>query len=340
MLVNVNDLDIDDLRWRQLVAEHPDAGPFHLPEWAKMVADCYGFRAFALGVLDGSQLVGGLPVVEVQSILGRRRWISLPFTDSCAPLWNDPSRSAEAIDALRVHARASGVSELELRCAVPKGDGAHPVEVGYTYDLVLPSEACDLHPSKGHRQHRNKASRSGMTVARGASPSDVAAYYHLHSLTRRRQGVPVQPRRFFELVWSRMLARGHGFVASAFVDGRPVAAVLYLLHNRRLVAKFRASDPEVRENGAGFLVDWDVMASCCGSGMVLDLGRTDPGAEGQRRYKTGWGATETPLVYTHLADRAPAAPKLTGGGLASHVIRHSPLWVPRAVGEVLYRWTA
>lgn len=331
----------DDPRWRALVAEHPDAGPFHLPEWTGVVADCYGFRSFVLGLTGpGGDLIGGLPVVEVRTLRGKRRWVSLPFTDSCSPLWSESVDQNEAAAALSEHARQAGASELEIRCAIAAEQGVHPSEVGYAYDLALPSAECDLHPSKGHRQHRNRAARSGVEVVRGTTSDDVDTYYRLHTLTRRRQGVPVQPKRFFDLVWSRMLAQGHGFVATAISDGRPVASVLYLLHNRRLVAKYRASDPGRRDNGAGFLVDWDVMASFCGAGIVLDFGRTDPGAEGQRRYKSGWGAPEAPLVYTHLSERAPSAPRLTGGGLAAKVIQRSPLWVPKTVGRVLYRWTA
>jgi CelD/BcsL family acetyltransferase involved in cellulose biosynthesis len=338
----VAELPLDDPRWRQLVTDHADAGPFHLPEWAGMVADCYGFRPFVLAVLGaGSELIGGLPVVEVRTPLRTRRWVSLPFTDSCGPLFRDSADIARWLPRLRTHALAAGADELEVRCPLPETEGSFPVEVGYTYRIPLPADACELHPSKGHRQHRNRALRGGAEVVRGAAREDVETYYRLHALTRRRQGVPVQPRRFFELVWSRMLARGHGFVATAMDGDRPVASVLYLLHNRTLIAKYRASDPELRDGGAGFLVDWDVMASCCGDGgMVLDLGRTDHGADGQRRYKTGWGAIEEPLVYTHLGRRQPSPSHLHGGGLPARVIRSSPLWVSRAVGEVLYRWTA
>jgi CelD/BcsL family acetyltransferase involved in cellulose biosynthesis len=338
----VTELALDDPRWLAMVSDHPDAGPFHIPEWTRLLADCYGFRPFVLAVTGSdAELIGGLPVVEVRTPLGKRRWVSLPFTDSCEPLFAEATGLARWLPQLRAHALAAGAEELEMRCGLAATEGVFPVEVGYTYRLRLPEGSCDLHPSKGHRQHRNHALRSGVEVVRGAAPADVDRYYHLHSLTRRRQGVPVQPRRFFDLVWSRMLARGHGFVATAMDGDRPLAAVLFLLHNRQLVAKYRASDPAQRDGGAGFLVDWDVMASCCGDGeMILDLGRTDPGEEGQRRYKTGWGAVESPLVYTHLADRRPAPSLLHGGELARKVIRRSPLWVSRAVGEALYRWTA
>lgn len=333
---------IDDPQWCELASSHPDATPFHLPGWANAIAECYGFTATALVVSDESgALVAGIPVVAVRSLTGGTRWVSLPYSDLCAPLVREGSAIEPVVACLARHARDSGVRDLEIRTGLPPAEGVHAVDVGYTYDLPLPSDAADLHPSSGHRRNRNRAARQGISVIRGDTADDVATYYRLHTLTRRRQGVPVQPRRFFDLIGEHLVSRGHGFVATAVLDGEPLAANLYLAHGGTLVAKYRASDPAHQDTGAGFLVDWEIMSQACSEGYrTLDLGRTDFGEEGQRRYKSGWGAIERTLTYTHVSDRAPADPRLHGGGLASAVIRRSPLWVCRAAGEILYRFTA
>ncbi|HEY5482866.1 MAG TPA: GNAT family N-acetyltransferase [Propionibacteriaceae bacterium] len=340
--MRVSRIAIGDARWAEFTSSHPAASPFHIPAWSVLVAECYGFEAFVLAVRDTDNgILAGIPVVAVPSLLGKPRWVSLPFSDSCPLLAAPGVRVDEVAGALREHVLASGARELELRTRLPAADGLYPVEVGYNYLLALPRDPAGLHLSKGHRQNRNLAARGGVRVTRGSTTDDVAAFYRLHTLTRRRQGVPVQPRRFFELVGERLLARGSGFVATATLNGEVVAAGLFLTHNGTIVAKYRASDPAHRDTGAGFLVDWEAIAAACGEGYhTLDLGRTDHGEEGQRRYKTGWGAVEEPLIYTHAADQAPKAAALRGGRFSKAIIRHSPLWVPRAIGEVLYRWTA
>lgn len=335
-------ISIGDPQWCEFASSHPSAGPFHLPAWAALIADCYRFEAFALTVRDtDGEILAGVPVVAVRSPIGRVRWVSLPYSDSC-PLLSRPDVAVDdVVAALGEHVRASGARELEVRADLPAADGLHPVEVGYNYLLDLPSDPACLHPGDGHRRNRNRAVRQGIRVTRGSAAEDVAAFYRLHTLTRRRQGMPVQPRRFFDLIWDHLVARGHGFVATARLDGEVVAACLCLAHNGTLTVKYRASDPARRDTGAGFLVDWEIMSAACADGYhTLDLGRTDFGAEGQRRYKTGWGAVERPLVYTHLSDHAPAATHLRGGDLSRSIIRNSPPWVCRALGEVLYRWTA
>ena len=84
-----------------------------------------------------------------------------------------------------------------------------------------------------------------------------------------------------------------------------------------------------------------MVAGCIEGYKRLDFGRTDFGADGLRYYKVGWGADEHPLSYSHVSSTPPASsgvPRV--GGLTKQIIRRSPLWVCRGLGEVLYRWSA
>jgi hypothetical protein len=88
--MEVTQVPIDDSSWTEFVSAHPAATAFHLPAWASLIADCYGYEAFALSVRDdSSELIAGLPVIAVRSPLGARRWVSLPFTDHCPMLVRD-----------------------------------------------------------------------------------------------------------------------------------------------------------------------------------------------------------------------------------------------------------
>ena len=70
----------------------------------------------------------------------------------------------------------------------------------------------------------------------------------------------------------------------------------------------------------------------------------DADADGLRSFKRGWGAQETPLVYSAVGDvrpvtLAPSAPSIPSRVLRT-VISRSPEWVCRLTGEVLYRYAA
>lgn len=338
--MHIETLATDDPRWAAFVAEHPDSTVFHLSAWSDVLRACYGFPTFGLAVMDGAEVAAGLPVAAVRRPFSGPRWVSLPFSDACSPLVREDTPAEEVASTLVGHAANAGVADLEIRASLPQTPGCHPLSAGFRHVVALPSAAEQLHPKKNHRNARNRADRAGITVTVGRTSDDVRRYYDLHVMTRRRLGVPVQPRRFFDLIYERLIARELGFVAHAALDDRTLASGLYLTHGSSMVAKFGASDPASRDSGAGYLLEWEVMRRACEQGFeTLDFGRTDPDAEGLRLYKAGWGATESPLVYTHVAATAPAGgpgvPDFTRG-----IIRRSPAWVCRAAGELLYRWTA
>jgi hypothetical protein len=71
---------------------------------------------------------------------------------------------------------------------------------------------------------------------------------------------------------------------------------------------------------------------------VFDWGRTDLDNAGLREFKLGWGSEEQILHYSVLAD---CPPKGSLAGKASRLliplIRRSPAWVCRTLGELLYQ---
>ncbi|MBM3679573.1 MAG: hypothetical protein FJW96_17110, partial [Actinobacteria bacterium] len=82
-------LGIDDPRWLRFLESRPDATVFHHPAWSALVEECYGFTPFAACLLDGdSRVRAGLPVTEVR-LLGRRRWVSVPYADAITVLADD-----------------------------------------------------------------------------------------------------------------------------------------------------------------------------------------------------------------------------------------------------------
>jgi CelD/BcsL family acetyltransferase involved in cellulose biosynthesis len=333
-------LELDDARWLEFVRSRPEATPFHHPAWARLLGDCYGFRAFAVGLAEDDALVAGAPVVEARGPTGRKRWISLPFTDYVPPL-GPADRIALLVSNLDEERRSAGARSLELHADAP---GGTPVTRGWSHVLRLQPNPEDvlraLHPS--HRTSVRKAARQGVVVRAGRDESDLLeTFYGLHLATRRRQGVPIQPHRFFVLLWERILSEGLGALLIAELEGRAVAAAVFLQWNRTLVYKFGASDAahlEARPNHAIFS---EAIRNACVAGLdELDFGRTDSGNEGLRTFKARWGADERPLVYTALDGDHSAASTGRGAAILSTVIRHSPPWVCKAAGERLYRYAA
>lgn len=334
----------DDPAWLEFVAAHPSANAFHRPAWSEVLAATYGYPCFVVAQRDADgKIVAGLSVARVRQPFGRQRLVSLPFTDYC-PVLADPQADMARFAADLSHWREGvDASVLEVRDEL-NAPGSSPQVVGtrHIVDLEGDSEAVFNRFDRGRIRNRiNSARKQGVEAVLGSSREHLADFYRLHCLTRRRLGVPVQPWRFFENIFEKVLAGGLGFFVVAECAGRPVAAALFLAWNRQLIYKFSASDRERWTRGANHLVLWTAMSWGCAAGYrSIDLGRTDAAHESLRVFKAGWGARELPLVYSHLG----AAPRMAPSGLASRamaqVIRRSPTVVCRTVGELLYRYAA
>jgi CelD/BcsL family acetyltransferase involved in cellulose biosynthesis len=335
---------VDDPRWLELASSHPDALPFHHPAWVGLVRDCYRFRAFAAiaSAADGS-VAGGIPLVEVRDPLRRRRWVSLPFTDHCPPLC-EPGGRDELLDELRGRATARRVACVELRAAAGPPSPTQSV-VGVLHELPLGQDADAVyrrfHKSRVRASIR-RAAREGVTVRFAEREDDVAGtYYDLHVRTRRRLGVPVQPRRLFRLLWDRIVGAGLGFVLLAEAGRSAIAGGVFLHWNGKLVYKFGASDEAQRLLQPNHAVLWEAIRWGCERGYdAMDFGRSGLEDHGLRAFKDGWGATERPLVYTTLVGSPRSAVGGRAGGALRPVLRRSPLWLSRGVGAALYRYAA
>jgi CelD/BcsL family acetyltransferase involved in cellulose biosynthesis len=335
---------IDDPRWLEFVRSCPDATPFHHPAWASLVADAYRLRAFALTSGDpGGRVTAGLPMIETSTRFARR-WVALPFTDHCPPLVGAAEtahRFAADVDEAR---RSSGVSRVEVRADLG-GAGTRRAGAFVLHMMRLPAHRDEILRRVEHKSTRRnvrKAQREGVTVRWGdAAPDLHDRFYGLHLATRHRLGVPVQPRRFFRLLWERIVERDLGFVLLAEVGNRPIAGAVFLAWNGRVVYKYGASDRAAWSLRPNDLLFFAALTWAVDNGYrSFDFGRSDADAVGLRRFKSGWGGTETPLTYSVLPTPSARRFAVGLGSVAGPAIRRSPRWVLKVAGELFYRYAA
>jgi CelD/BcsL family acetyltransferase involved in cellulose biosynthesis len=338
-------LSLDDARWRQFVAAQPEALPYHHPAWAALLAETYGYPGFALALAgaDG-QLRAGLPVLEVSSPVRGTRWVALPFTDACPVLGtrDAPDVFTRALEIERVR---RGVIRVDVHAPLDGADARVQARaVVHTRGLSTDTQAVFRSFQKSRVQHGiTRAERDGVRIRRACDPADLTeVFYGLHLQTRRRQGVPVQPKRFFRLLWQRIIEPGLGFVLIAEASSVPIAAAVFLAWQRTVIYKYGASSLELRRLRPNHLVMWSAIRAACEEGYErFDFGRSDLDNQGLRSFKAGWGTEEHALAYSTLGASSPPA---GGAGLATRVlggaIRRSPIWVCRALGEWLYRYAA
>jgi hypothetical protein len=337
----ISQLDPSDERWIAFVEKFPQANIFHHPAWVNILSECYGYKPFIVSLVDEKgELSAGFPFLDVDSRLTGRRWVSLPFTDYCRPLYSDQNSFERLVEQLVGLSQNKPNPRIEIRWELPAHASVQPYSqyVWHTVNLNSDIDSISRSLHRTQRQNIKTAEKNGIRIERGEDLSTLKIFYRLHCLTRRRQGVPVQPWRFFELLLERLIRNGHGFIMLAYKSDQCLAAGLFLHWRQSLIYKYAASDDIEIDLRPNHLLTWTAINWGCENGYnVFDFGRTDVSNEGLRTFKNRWGADEIPLSYSILNDKPPELSSGSMQALMHKTIKNTPVWVCRLAGELLYK---
>jgi CelD/BcsL family acetyltransferase involved in cellulose biosynthesis len=329
-----------DPRWQQLVAHSADGGIFHHAQWLRLLRAQYGYRMQALCVADaGGEILAGVPFAHIRSRLTGNRLVALPFSDLCPPVFAGPRR-AEALDVLASEVQATHLRDgFEIEVRGPIGEVGRPGKSFYHHEVPLESDADAMLPKFSSMVRRGiaRARRDGVEVARGTGVKDLDEFYRLHVHTRRRQGVPTQPKRFIRR-FAGLFEQDLGFVLLARSEGEAVAAAVYLVFNGVLVYKYGASAPEHLRKRPNHAIFAEAIRWGCEHGQrSLDLGRTDLDNEGLRAFKRAWGGLERRVAYTSLSRAQEQSSGVAVPRYLKTLISRTPSFTGRVAGAALYK---
>ena len=165
-------------------------------------------------------------------------------------------------------------------------------------------------------------------------------FYRLHLITRKRLGIPIQPRSLFQHLYEELIVNDKGFIILIKNKEKVIATALFLIHKNVLTYKYGASDTKYLKYRPNNLLFYVAMNHSRAKGYsLLDLGKTDVNQTGLRRFKNGWAAQEESLYYSYY-------PKIPRDGLytfakdniISTIIKFSPKLVCKIAGELFYKY--
>lgn len=338
----VNPLSLPDWDAR-LAASFPDASPFLLSAWARVLSSTYGYDAHYLVEQSDERLQRVLPLMEVRSWLTGSRGVSLPFTDTCAAL----GTSAETLPALYADlfafARSRKWDYVELRGTQPLERQATPSVSFHGHHLALQPDPAALFSrfDSAVRRAVRKAEHEGVTVDFETSLDAVRIFYRLLCKTRTRHGLPPQPWPFFANIHRHILAPGSGTVVIARFREVPVAAAVFFHYGTQVLYKFSASDDSFQHVRGNNLVIWRAIEHYARQQYAtLDFGRTSLSNDGLRRFKLSWHTEERPIHYFRYHVKTGAViptPDQATSGLHTRVFRSLPQPLTRLIGTAAYK---
>jgi CelD/BcsL family acetyltransferase involved in cellulose biosynthesis len=327
--------------WDALVAAHPERTIFHVAGWARVLRDTYGHRPFYFARFEGRQLAALLPMMEVSSRLTGRRGVALPFTDFCPPLLSVNTDGEQLYQEALQCGRQRGWKYLECRSLDNAWPGSRPSIsfYGHSIDLTVGQPSLFQKMEAPARRAVRKAEREGVEIDFDSGEQSMRNFFYLHCATRRRHGLPPQPWRFFSNIQRHLLSAGLGFLATARVAKRAVAAAVFLHEGRQALYKFGASDYAYQALRPNNLTMWAAINHCAQKGLaILHLGRTSLSNAGLRRFKLGLGAEEQKIHYTKydFASQQFVSDVDRVEGWFNRVFSRLPLPLLRLSGAILY----
>jgi CelD/BcsL family acetyltransferase involved in cellulose biosynthesis len=335
----INPLTVPD--WDESLLKSGDQSFFHTSAWARVLAESYGHEPMYLAGYDHGRLALLMPFMEISSIFTGKRGVSLPFADYCDPFASDKSMLPSAVQCLIDFGKQRKWDYAEWRSVKEEIGATRSPESFVAHELVLGRTESELFLGLRGNGRRNikKAKRTGVTVQIDDSAKALRAFYQLHCMTRKRQGLPPQPYSFFRHIQKYVLSAGRGIVVSGLVSGKVIAGAVFFHFDQAAIFKYGASDARFLSHRPNNLVLWEAIRWYNARGIkMLSLGRTECENAGLLRYKRSWGATENELrYYRHDYQAHSKTPMPLPSRHIRRALSRSPMGFLRLLGRLLYK---
>ncbi len=340
---------LTDPRWARFVDTHPRGSVFHSCAWLDALQRTYGYEPVAYTTAaPGEDLQNGAVFCRVESKLTGRRLVSLPFSDHCELLVDEPEDVQALAQGLERELRENKwqyfeirpLREIEIASSLLQSSAIyrfHQIDLRPDMETLLKN----CHPSSTQRKIQ-RALREKLTYKEGSGQWFLDSFYDLVIITRRRHQLPPQPKSWFR---NLMNCFGNALkIRLTLKDGRPVAGMLTLRHKDTLIYKYGGSDSRFHNLGAMHLLYWESIRDAKNSGMqMFDLGRTDADQAGLIKFKNRWGARESKLTYRRYAETGDFSHTFDqhGAGWKMWLLKQAFANAPRValpmLGNVLYK---
>ena len=215
--------------WDELLKSTPESTFFHTTSWARVLNQAYGYSPTYFIEIENNRITGLLPIMEIKSAITGKRGVSLPFSDFCDPIAQNPAQFQRLMTAAIDFGQRAGWKNIQIRGGSKFLNSADSGGQFYAHILTLDSDERLLMKRLRSSTIRNarKAEKAGAEVDLLNTREAMSEFYILNGITRRRHHLPPQPWRFFSLVYEHIIAPCRGFIAIAKHQNRPIAGAVF-----------------------------------------------------------------------------------------------------------------
>lgn len=303
---------LKDRRWDEFVSNHPYSSIYQHSSWIKVLGLTYKHVRPLCFVLEDEKynIRAAIPCSVVKSKLMGIRIVSLPFTSFSDPLIENNIDFIRLLDELINHLKNISASYCELRCfkSLDLIEDRRLKQHNYHKIQILDIEGDFERISRSFHKDciirsAKKSIRCGVEIRQGSSEQDLKKFYSIHAMTRRRQGFPIQPYRFFKNMWEIMNPLGYYCLLLAEFKRKTIAGAVLFKFKDVVSFEHGASIPKYLPLRPNHLVMWNAIKIACSEGYrFFDFGKTTPENKGLLDFKRRWGAKTFSLPYFYYPE--------------------------------------
>jgi len=328
--------------WRPFLEALGYEGFYQKAEWLRVLRNGLEHQPVCLQATVDGRLAGVLPLAFVSTSLFGRFLVSLPYLNSSGIVAESPEVASALVDRAIDFAEQLDVRYLELRHEVvtdhPKLTVAVTDKVHMRLALQKTSdELWKSLRSKLRSQVRKSLNNESLTVHWGTCDL-LDEFYSVFTKNMRDLGTPPFSCELFAAVLEEFPDDAE--FCCVRLDGQPVASGL-LIHGPGVTQVPSASSlRKFNSTGANMLMYWHLLIRSIERGQqVFDFGRSSKGA-GTYRFKSQWGAKESPAVWQHFVREGKATDMRPNSGKYDLMIKtwqKLPVWLTKVIGPSIVR---
>jgi len=327
-----------------------DSCIYHTLEWKSIIERTYDYKPYYVVAKDDAKIIGALPLFEVRSFVFGRRLVSIPFSHRVPVLYqNDVPILEKLLEFACDLTRVKGCKYLEIKhgAGLALNMGVKVNEHFFNSVLDLSGTLDDLwhgFDSGSVRWGINRAKRSHLEIEKGSTLEDYRKYHRLELETRKVQGVPPYPFRFFRNLRDHLGSSHKLRLYLAYLDDVCVAGIIVLCHNGRAIYGYSSSlkKREYLQIQPNNLLLWTALQELHSDGYrEFDFGITHPSNEGLLRFKSHWGTRDYKIPYHYFLNKIEEIPVIDRTSrkirLASPILKALPTPILEWIGPHLLR---
>jgi lipid II:glycine glycyltransferase (peptidoglycan interpeptide bridge formation enzyme) len=339
----VNPLEISDWNNDVLSLGNNNYSIFHSVEWAKLLHDSYNYTPNYLISKSNNVFTSIIPFMLINNFRVNKRMVSLPFSDYCEPLVSNEKHFKTLLDYLISHCEKQHIRSFEIRGGKEYLTSAQSAYSYYEHILGLGGKEEELFKKFNETTRRNikKAINEEIQASIDYDLNSLNEFYRLNCITRKKHGLPPQPKSFFIKIFQYLIKSKIAFIVSAKYNGETIASSIYMHFGKKAYYKYGASDGRFQNLRPNNLVMWEAIKHFNERKFnTFHFGRTEFVNDGLRRFKLGWGTVEKTInAYNYSIDEKAFVQKnIKTTGLHNVVFSKLPIPILKSIGSAFYKY--